>query len=104
MRAYTDAVKAVLENLSLAEKVPTHTVMLTIPYTLYEQAKKLIEQQEGKILDEEFAAEVTISIQFIVEKFENFNEGIIELSRGKIKAEIIETNPDTLFEISLPSE
>jgi uncharacterized YigZ family protein len=104
VRAYTDAVKAVLENMRLVEKVPTHTVMLVVPYNLYEQAKKLIEQQGGKILDEEFAAEVTISIQFVVEKFEKFNAGIIELSRGKIKVEIIETKPDTLFEISSPSE
>jgi putative IMPACT (imprinted ancient) family translation regulator len=78
--------------------------MLVVPYNLYEQAKKLIEQQGGKILDEEFAAEVTISIQFVVEKFEKFNAGIIELSRGQIKVEIIETKPDTLFEISSPSE
>jgi uncharacterized YigZ family protein len=99
VRAYTDSVKAVLENMRLAEKVPTFTTMLVVPYNLYEQVKLLIQEHQGKILDEEFAAEVTISIQFQVEKFEPFNEGIKELSRGKISAEIIETNPDTLFEI-----
>ncbi len=99
MRAYTDAVKAVLENMPQAEKVPTYTVMLVIPYNLYEQTKLLIQEHQGKILDEEFAADVTISIQFLIEKFDAFNEGIVELSRGKNKAEIIETNPDTLFEI-----
>ena len=85
--------------MKLAEKVPTFTVMLVIPYNLYEQTKLLIQEYQGKILDEEFAADVTISIQFQVEKFDAFNEGIVELSRGKISAEIIETNPDTLFEI-----
>ena len=44
VRAYTDAVKAVLEILPLAEKVPTHTVMLVIPYALYEQVKIIIHE------------------------------------------------------------
>lgn len=101
VRAYTDAVKAVLENMHLAEKVPTYSVMLVIPYNLYDQTKLLIQEYGGKILDEEFAAEVTISIQFLVENFEAFNERVLELSRGKIKAEIIEMNPDTLFELPL---
>jgi len=99
VRAYTDAVKAVLENMRLAEKVPTYTVMLVIPYNLYEQTKLLIQEHQGKILDEEFAADITISIQFLIEKFDAFNEGIVELSRGKIRAEIIEINPNTLFEV-----
>jgi uncharacterized YigZ family protein len=104
VRAYTDAVKAVLAKMRLAEKVPTYSTMLVIPYNLYEQAKLLIQEHAGKILDEEFSADVTISIQFLVETFDAFNEGIIELSRGKIKAEIIEMNPDTLFEIPVEIE
>ena len=99
VRAYTDAVKAVLSDLPLAEKVPTYTVMLVIPYSLYDQTKLLIDEYGGKLLDEEFAADVTLSIQFLVEKLEAFNDRIIELSRGKIKAEIIETNPETIMPI-----
>ena len=99
VRAYTDSVKAILEVLPLAEKVPTHTVRLVISYPLYEQAKLIIQEFGGKILNEEFAAQVTIHIQFQVEKFESFNTSIIELSRGKIKAEIIETNPETIMKI-----
>lgn len=99
VRAYSDSVKSVLGNLRLAEKVPTHTVMLVIPYSLYEQTKLLVDDFGGKILDEEFSADVTISIQFLVEKFNFFNKHIIELSQGKIKAEIIDTNPGTIMPI-----
>jgi len=99
VRAYTDAVKAVLEVLPLAEKVPTHTVMLVLPYSLYEQTKLIVQEHDGKILDEEFGADITITIQFMVEQFEPFNQKMIELSRGKIQAEIIETNPDTIMQI-----
>jgi len=99
VRAYTDAVKAVLEILPLAEKVPTYTVMLVIPYSLFEQTKLIIQEFDGIIVDEEFGAEITISIQFLVEKFEPFNHRMVELSRGKIQAEIIETNPATIMPV-----
>lgn len=99
VRAYTDSVKAILEVLPLAEKVPTHTVRLVISYPLYEQAKILIQDFMGKILHEEFTEQITIDIQFLVEKFDPFNSSIIELSRGKIKAEIIDTNPETIMKI-----
>ena len=71
--------------------------MLVIPYNLYDQTKLLIEEYDGKILDEEFAADVTLSVQFLVEKFESFAENLRELSHGRIQPEIIETNPKTLF-------
>jgi len=99
VRAYTDAVKAVLEILPLAEKVPTHTVMLAIPYSLYEQVKLIIQEFNGKVLDEDFGGDITISIQFQVDQFESFNTRMIELSRGKFRAEIVETNSQTIMPI-----
>lgn len=99
VRAYTDAVKAVLEIIPLAEKVPTHTVMLVIPYSLYEQVKLLIQEFNGKVLDEDFGGDITISIQFQVEHLEPFNARMIELSKGKIRAEVVETNPETIMPI-----
>ncbi len=100
VRAYTDAVKAILQILPLAEKVPTHTVRLVISYPLYEQAKMIIHECGGQILEEEFGAEVTISIQLLVEEYDPLNVRIIELSRGKIEAEIIDTNLDTIMKIN----
>lgn len=100
VRAYTDAVKEVLTILPLAEKVPTLTAMLVIPYSLYEQAKLIIQEFNGKIIDEEFAADVTLSIQFLEENFDLFNQRIVELSRGRISAEVIDKNPATIMPIS----
>lgn len=97
VRAYGDAVKAVLENLPLAEKVPTHTVMMSVPYNLFEQVKLLIEAHNGRVLDEEFAADVTVTAQFTVEAFDAFQEALRELSHGRLEAEIIETNPETIM-------
>lgn len=99
VRAYTEAVKAVLEILPRAEKVATYTVMLAVPYPLFEQTRLLIQKYNGKTLDEEFSADVTISVQILAENLELFNGELSELTRGQIQAEIVESNPETIMRI-----
>jgi uncharacterized YigZ family protein len=99
VRAYGDAVRAVLEAVPKAEKAPTHLVMLVAPYHLFEQVKLLIEAHHGLVLDETFAADITITIQFTVEAFPAFQEELQELSHGSLTAEVIETHEDTIFPI-----
>ena len=99
VRAYGDAVRAVLKVVPLAEKVPTHSVMIALPYTHFERVKRLIATYSGKILDEEFAAGVTVTCQFAVEGFPTFQEALSEISHGTLSAEIIETNPETIMPI-----
>ena len=97
VRAYGDATKAVLEILPRAEKVPTHTTMLALPYSLLEQVRLLVEEWNGRILDEHFAADITMTMQFTVAKFPGFQDTLRELSHGSLAAEIIETNEDTIM-------
>lgn len=99
VRAYGDAVRAVLEAVPRAEKVPTHEVMLAVPYHLFEQVKLLIEAHKGQIMDETFAADITLVVQFTVEQFPAFQEALQTLSHGTLAAEIFETNEDTIFPI-----
>ncbi len=91
VRAYTEAGQAVLTAVPRAEKVPTHTVMLALPYPLLERVRLLIGQFDGRILEEEFAADITITAQFRVTRFPPFQEALRELSHGALAAEIIET-------------
>jgi uncharacterized YigZ family protein len=97
VRAYTEATKAVLAELSLAEKVPTHTVMLTIPYSHLDRVRLLVEGHNGRLFDEEFAADITITAQFTVEKFPDFQKALQEMTHGTLQAEIIETNEETIM-------
>ena len=97
VRAYSDATKAVLEILPRAEKVPTHTAMLALPYNLLERVRLLVEAWNGRILDEQFAADITMTMQFTVAKFPGFQAALRELSHGSLAAEIIETNEDTIM-------
>jgi putative IMPACT (imprinted ancient) family translation regulator len=97
VRAYGDTVKEVLAILPRAEKVPTHRVMMALPYNMYERVKRLVEAQHGRILDEDFAADVTITAQFVIEQFSAFEEALRELSHGQLEAVIVETNPETIM-------
>ena len=99
VRAYGDAAKEVLAILPRAEKVPTHTVMLVLPYNLYEQVKLLIEREHGRVLDEEFAADITLTAQFVTSQFPHCQEALRELSHGRLEAEIVETNDETIMPV-----
>lgn len=99
VRAYGDAVKAGLENLPWARKIATHTIMVAVPYPLFERTRLLADAANGQILDEEFTGDVTLTIRFSVNELAGFQAGLTELSHGKVQAEIIESNKDTIFPI-----
>jgi uncharacterized YigZ family protein len=97
VRAYGDAVKAVLAVTQRAEKIPTVTAMIAFPYALFERVRLLAARHHAQILDEDFAADVTLTARLAEEQFEAFQAGLTELSRGEVRAEIIERNPQTIF-------
>ena len=96
VRAYSDAARAVIKILPLAEKVQTHTVMIGIPYNWIDRLRRLTSRFNGKILDEIFAAEVTITAQFPISVYPTFLKALNELSHGSLNPEIIETQ-DTII-------
>jgi uncharacterized YigZ family protein len=99
VKAYGDSVKAVLAVLPLAQKVPTHTVLLAVPYHLFEQVKLLVAEENGRILDETFAADVTLAVQFTQTRFPTFQEKLQELSHGQLQAEIVASNDETIVRV-----
>ncbi len=91
VRAYSDAVRLVVEAVPRAEKVLTHTVMLVFPYTYLERVRLLVASHTGTVLDEEFTADVTLTARLVVEKLSAFQASLSDLTKGKVQAEIIET-------------
>lgn len=91
VRAYTQVTQAVVSDVPRAQKVMAHTVLLATSYSLLERIRLLAKAADGEILDEDFAADVTMTLRFQVEKFESFENGIQALSAGKLVAEIIDT-------------
>jgi uncharacterized YigZ family protein len=82
VRAYGDAVRAVLEDLPRVEKVERRAIMVAIPYSLYEQTMRLAHAHHAEPLDESFAAEVTLTLRFAIDDLEPFVDALTELSAG----------------------
>ena len=102
VRAYSDAVRAVLEVLPRAEKVPTNTVLVAAPYSFFERVRLAVDAHLGLILEEEFAADVTVTARLPVERVPGFQDALRETSNGTIEAEIVGTDPATIM--PLPPE
>jgi putative IMPACT (imprinted ancient) family translation regulator len=48
-------------------------------------------RNQGEVIGEDFAADITITLQFPVETFDAFQNDLREISAGKLQAEIIES-------------
>ena len=97
VRAYGDAVRHVLAVLPRAQKVPTHTVLIVAPYPLFERIRLSISDHHGHVLNEEFAAEVTLTAQFAVRDLAGFQSALQELSNGTLEALVVATNEGTIL-------
>jgi uncharacterized YigZ family protein len=89
VRAYGDAVREVLAVLTRAEKIPTYTVMLAVPYTYFDRVRLLVAAHHGEILDEAFAADVTVTARFRVGQYPAFQSALQELTRGQLEATVV---------------
>jgi uncharacterized YigZ family protein len=101
VRAYGDAVRQVLAVMKKAEKVSTYRVSVTIPYSLFEQTRLMINALGGLIQDERFTADAAIEAQFRVDAYPRFQEVLRELTHGQISAKILEYSDATIMPIEV---
>lgn len=102
VRAYGDAVRAVLEVLPRAEKVPTYTVRVLTPYPLFERVRLAVGTHHGQILDEAFAADVVVTARFADEHLPAFEAALQELSAGALHAEVVARDAATIMPLAGP--
>ena len=91
VRAYTQAAQEAVSAVPRARKVLSHTVMIGLPYNRLEQVRRLIAQHGGEVLDEAFAAEVTLTARFPVAAFPAFQAALRNLTAGRLEALVLET-------------
>lgn len=96
VKAYTESTQMAVNAVGRGQRVAVYVAMLATPYNLLERVRLLVKRQRGEILDEDFAADITITLQFPVDSFEAFQGELRELSAGKLKAEIIESKETTV--------
>lgn len=91
VKAYTEATQMVVNAVGRGRRVPVHVVMLAIPYNLLDRLRLLVARHGGKILGEDFAADITMTLQFPIDSFETFQGELREMSAGRLQAEVIES-------------
>ncbi|MHB8779207.1 MAG: YigZ family protein [Anaerolineales bacterium] len=94
VKAYTESAQMAVNAVGRGRRVTVHVIMLAIPYNLLERVRLLGTRHLGKILGEEFAGDITMTMQLPVDEFEVFQSGLRELSAGKLQAEVIETKEE----------
>lgn len=91
VKAYTESAQLAVNAVGRGMRVLTYVVMLAIPYNLLERVRLLAAGQRGEILGEDFAGDITMTMQVPVDTFDAFQTGLRELSAGRLQAEILET-------------
>jgi uncharacterized YigZ family protein len=91
VKAYTESAQLAVNAVERGERVSVNVAMLVIPYNLLERMRLLLPRYHGEILGEDFAGDITLTIQVPVGEWESFQLELRELSAGKIEAEVIES-------------
>ncbi|GMV35307.1 MAG: YigZ family protein [Chloroflexi bacterium] len=90
VKAYTEAAQSVVNAVERGRRIQVQVVMAAIPYNLLERARLLVSKHRGGVLGEDYAADVTMTLQFPVETIRAFQDDLRGLSAGRIQAELIE--------------
>jgi uncharacterized YigZ family protein len=91
VKAYTESAQLVVHAVGRGRRVEAYVVMAAIPYNLLERMRLLVTRHKGEVLGEEFAGDITLTMQLPVDEYEAFQLAFRDLSAGKLQAEIIET-------------
>ncbi|MEM7033444.1 MAG: YigZ family protein [Chloroflexota bacterium] len=85
VKAYTESAQLVLAEIPRLEKIDKLEKMFSMPYNLYEQVKRFVDQHDGEILDQEFGVDVTLVISLPEGRWPSLADALIELSAGRIQ-------------------
>ena len=98
VKAYTESTQMVVNAVERGRRVPVHVAMVAIPYNFLERVRLVVARQRGEVLDEDFAGDITMTLQFPVDTLDAFQRELQEMSAGQLKAEVIESK-EAIFKI-----
>jgi uncharacterized YigZ family protein len=87
VHAYGDAAKAVLALLPREEKVERRALVVTLPYAAYDTSRRLVAAHAGSLLDETFAADVTLRVLLPAAQVAAFTAALGEATAGQAQIE-----------------
>lgn len=91
VRAYSEAVRRVVNSVPRAVKTTLQVVMLEYGYTHVERIRQLVTAHQGWLVEEEFGGEVTATLRFRPEHLTAFQAAVQELTNGRTRAVVVQT-------------
>jgi uncharacterized YigZ family protein len=91
VKAYTESTQMVVNAVGRGRRVTVYMAMVALPYNLLERVRLIVKRNRGEVIGEDFAADITMTLQLPIESFERLQGELRELSAGKLKAEVIES-------------
>ena len=99
VKAYTESTQIVVHAVERGRRLPVYVAMVAIPYNFLERIRLVVARQNGEMLEEDFAGDITLTMQLPVDSFDAFQLELRELSAGKLRAEVIESK-EAIFKIA----
>jgi len=91
VRAYSAAAREAVEGVRRGRKIAVHVALIVLPYPFFERVRSLAARHHISIENEDFGADITLTLHIPVEQLLLFQDDLRQLSSGKLQAEIIET-------------
>lgn len=88
--AYGQSAKNVLDGLPVIEKIYTIKVRISMDYGLYDKVRKIADEIGALEVKEDFSTEVVLTAQIPVEKRDEFDRQINDISRGNLSPQYME--------------
>jgi uncharacterized YigZ family protein len=82
VRAYTDAAKAAVTGVAVEVKIARVHLLVVLSYPLYERAVRIARALDADIEGEDYAADVTLTLQLPQANADLFEERLRDLSAG----------------------
>ncbi|NLN70782.1 MAG: DUF1949 domain-containing protein [Chloroflexi bacterium] len=97
VRAYSDSIRLMLEEIPLAKKVATTTIMFVVSYAHFEQSKLMVSNHDGLIIDQIFGADVTMTVRLLNKHLSSFKDRMANLTLGDVEFITIEERENTIM-------
>src|SRR6185503_13575060 len=79
VKAYTESTQQVVNAVGRGRRIEVSVSLLVIPYNLLERVRLMVKRDGGEVVGEDFAGDITMTLQFPVEAFESFQKELQEL-------------------------
>ena len=88
MRAYTKAAVDAIDEAPLARCTPCQLMEVTLPYPLYEPARKRLTSWNARLEDERFTENVTLCVSVALDDTEQFVAHVNDFSNGRARCSL----------------